>query len=143
MLCHNLPQYKHKLKGKQAKTNTQCFAKKLGRQIKPPFENQKTHLHLSTCLSETTDIIPGTTGTNKYNSWWRRVVGDFAKTLGALLNEFLGLEEAAQVQHLPGGESHQAAHGEEAEVQHARVGRLVCVTHLLLTSLHVGKVVDN
>lgn len=39
-----------------------------------------------------------------------------------LLNELLGLEKAAQVEHLPGGQANQAAHGEDAEVQDAGVG---------------------
>lgn len=41
-----------------------------------------------------------------------------------LLNQLLGLEEAAQVEDLPRGQTNQTAHGEDAEVQHTRVGGL-------------------
>lgn len=43
---------------------------------------------------------------------------------GALLDQLLCLEEAAQVKHLPRGQPDQAAHGEHAEVEDARVGGL-------------------
>ena len=33
-----------------------------------------------------------------------------------LFDEFLGLEEASQVEDLPGGETDETAHGEDAEV---------------------------
>ena len=48
-----------------------------------------------------------------------------------------------RISYLPGGEPQQAAHGEEREVQHAGVGRLVRVSHLLLSLPHVGKVLDD
>jgi hypothetical protein len=33
-----------------------------------------------------------------------------------LLDKFLGLEEAPQIQHLPGGQSQETTHAENAEV---------------------------
>ena len=40
-----------------------------------------------------------------------------------LFNEFGGFEVASQVEDLPGGQAQQAAHAENAEVQHPTVGR--------------------
>lgn len=40
-----------------------------------------------------------------------------------LLNQFLGLEETTQVENLPGGQSDETAHGENAEVQNPGVCR--------------------
>ena len=40
-----------------------------------------------------------------------------------LLDEFLGLEESAEVEHLPCGQTQQTTHGEDAEVEDAGVGR--------------------
>lgn len=41
-----------------------------------------------------------------------------------LLDEFLGLEEPPQVEHLPRGQTQQAAHTKDAEEQHPIVGGL-------------------
>lgn len=38
-----------------------------------------------------------------------------------LLDQFLGLEEAPQIEHLPGGQSQETTHAENAEVQHTAV----------------------
>jgi hypothetical protein len=38
-----------------------------------------------------------------------------------LLNKFLSLEEAPQIQHLPGGQSQETTHAENAEVQYTAV----------------------
>lgn len=38
-----------------------------------------------------------------------------------LLDQLLGLEEAPQIEHLPGGQSQETTHAENAEVQHAAV----------------------
>lgn len=42
----------------------------------------------------------------------------------SLLNQLLCLEEASQVEDLPGGQANQTAHREDAEVQDACVGGL-------------------
>lgn len=42
-----------------------------------------------------------------------KVGGDWA----ILLNQLLGFEEATQVEDLPGGQTNEAEHGEDAEVQ--------------------------
>ena len=39
-----------------------------------------------------------------------------------LIDELFRLEEATQVEHLPCGQTEEAAHGEEAEVEDLRVG---------------------
>ena len=41
-----------------------------------------------------------------------------------LFDELFCLEEASQVENLPGGQANETAHGEDAEVKHTRVGRL-------------------
>jgi len=38
-----------------------------------------------------------------------------------LLDQFLGLEEAPQIEHLPRGQSQETTHAENAEVQHTAV----------------------
>lgn len=38
-----------------------------------------------------------------------------------LLNQFLGLEETTQVEYLPGSQSNETTHGENAEVQNPGV----------------------
>lgn len=43
------------------------------------------------------------------------------KKIAPLLNQLLGLEEATQVENLPGGQSDETAHGENAEVQNPGV----------------------
>ena len=59
------------------------------------------------------------------------------------LYELLALEVLPQVQHLPGGESQQAQHGEDGEVEDSRVGRLIGVPHLLLALPHVREVLGS
>ena len=44
---------------------------------------------------------------------------------------------------LPGGETKETTHGEDGEVKDATVGRLVGVSHLLLSTPHVSKVLDD
>lgn len=44
----------------------------------------------------------------------------------SLVDELLGLEEAPQVEHLPGGQAQQAADREDAQVEDASVRRF-CV----------------
>lgn len=61
----------------------------------------------------------------------------------SLLNQFLGLEEAPQVEDLPRGQPDEAEHGEDAEVQDPGVRRLVGVPHLLFSLLHVSKIINN
>jgi hypothetical protein len=60
----------------------------------------------------------------------------------SLLYEFLGLEEAPQVQHLPSGQSQETAHAEDAEVEHTAVGRLCKQTdaHIFLVSNNYERV---
>lgn len=41
-----------------------------------------------------------------------------------LFDELLCLEESPQVENLPGGETDETTHGEDAEVEYAGVGRL-------------------
>jgi hypothetical protein len=38
-----------------------------------------------------------------------------------LLDQLLGLEEAPQIEHLPGGQSQETAHAKNAEVQHTAI----------------------
>lgn len=42
--------------------------------------------------------------------------------IAPLLNQLLGLEEATQIEDLPGGQSNETEHGEDAEVQDPDVG---------------------
>lgn len=53
-----------------------------------------------------------------------------------LLDQLLRLEVSPKVQHLPGGQSEQAAHAEHAEDEHPVVGGLVRVAHLFLAFSH-------
>jgi len=41
-----------------------------------------------------------------------------------LFDELFRLEEASQVENLPGGKANKTTHREDAEVKHTRVGRL-------------------
>jgi hypothetical protein len=65
------------------------------------------------------------------------------ETVTFSLNKFLRLEVFSEIEDLPGGQAEEAAHGEDGEVQHPRVGRLVRVAHLLLALPHVGKVLKR
>jgi len=60
-----------------------------------------------------------------------------------LLDEFLGLEVATQIEDLPGGEAKQAAHGKHTEVEHSRMCGLIGVSPLLLPCSHVREVIDD
>ncbi len=40
------------------------------------------------------------------------------------LDEFLGLEESAEIENLPSSQTQQTAHGEYTEVQHSGMGGL-------------------
>ena len=60
-----------------------------------------------------------------------------------LLDELLGLEVLPEVEHLPRRQGEEAAHGEDGEVEDARVGGLVGVPHLFLALAHVGKVLHD
>lgn len=74
---------------------------------------------------------------------WRDKMDPLERTSPSLLNQLLGLEKATQVEHLPGGQADQAAHGEYAEVQYASVGGFIGVPHLLLSLLHVCEIIHN
>ena len=68
---------------------------------------------------------------------------DISEVLLSLLDQLLRLEVLSQVEHLPGGQTQQAAHGEDGEVEHARIGGLVGVSHLLLALAHVREVLHD
>lgn len=73
---------------------------------------------------------------------WRSVVL-FEGRLITLFDEFLGLEILSEVEHLPRGQTEQAAHTENAEVKHPRVGAFVGVPHLFFPLAHVGEILDD
>jgi len=54
-----------------------------------------------------------------------------------LLDQFLGLEVSTQIEHLPRGEADQAAHGEDGEVEDARMCRLYVTAHTQTHSHHI------
>ena len=63
------------------------------------------------------------------------------KTL--LIDELFRLEILSEVQNLPRGQAEQTTHGEDAEVQHPRVGALVRVPHLFLALTHVSEILHD
>ena len=58
-------------------------------------------------------------------------------------DEFLRLEVLLQVEDLSAGETQEADHGKDGEVEDARVGRLVRIAHLFLARAHVSKVIHD
>lgn len=62
-------------------------------------------------------ILDGMPSHKTKGSWW----SEKWKPKGTLFYEFLGLEEASQVEYLPCGQSKETTHAEDAEVQHAAV----------------------
>lgn len=60
-----------------------------------------------------------------------------------LLDEFLRLKVASQVQDLPSGQTEKAAHTEDAEDQYPMVRGLVGVAHLFLAFSHQRECLDD
>ena len=59
------------------------------------------------------------------------------------LNKLLSLEETSEVEDLPSGQTHQAKHGEDTEVEDTRAGGFVGISHFLLALLHEGEIFND
>jgi len=67
----------------------------------------------------------------------------FQGKIGKLFDQLFRLEKLPEVEDLPCGQTQEAAHGEQGEIEDTGVGGFIGIPHFLLSLPHVCKILDN